>query len=53
MTRRLIMRVFEEHLYLEGRVNHVKLGIKVFNELKTFNEGGQHFVVLIADLNIE
>ena len=42
-----------EHFYLEGRVNHVELGIKVFNELEIFNEGGQHFVVLIADLNIE
>ena len=42
-----------EHFYLEGRVNHVELGIKVFNELETFNEGGQHFIVLIADLNIK
>ena len=42
-----------EPLYLEGGVIHVELGIKVFDVCKTFNEGGQHFVVFIADLNIE
>ena len=42
-----------ERLYLEGRAIHVKLCIKAFNVCKTFNEGGQHFVVLSADLNIE
>ena len=40
-------------LYLEGRVNHIELVIKVFDVCKTFNEGGQDLVVLFADLNIE
>merc|ERR1719339_860104 len=47
---KLRVRQRKEVLHLEGGVDHVELGIKVFDVCKTFNEGGQQFVVLIADL---
>ena len=37
-------------LYLEWRVNHVKLVVEVLNICQRFDEGGQHFVVLVIDL---
>ena len=42
-----------KRIYLERGIKHIKLVIKVFDVCKTFNEGGQDLVVLIADLNIE
>ena len=40
-------------LYLEWRINHVKLVVEVLNICQRFNEGGQHFVVLVSDLEFK
>ena len=40
-------------LFLEWRINHVKLVVEVFNICQRFNEGGQHFVVLVSDLEFK
>ena len=40
-------------LYLEWRVDHVKLVVEVLNICQRFNEGGQHFVVLVSDLEFK
>ena len=40
-------------LYLEWRVNHVKLVVEVLNICQRFNEGGQDFVVLVSDLEFK
>ena len=54
MEQRAIQKyLLNGRLYLEWRVNHVKLVVEVLNICQRFNEGGQHFVVLVSDLEFK